>query len=160
VGHPVPLVAGVQQRPGRDAAAKILRADFTDDRDDYVMDLRSAYPVPGLKKLTRSFAFLRPGAGTLTITDEFGMEKPGMFESALTTYSAWKQTGPDTLVFEKGGERLTAGIQVTRGSVTIREEKIEEGGISFTRIGIRMNEPLAAGAMKITFSPAVPANGG
>ena len=44
-GHPVPRVAGQLQQTGRQAAAKVLKTEFTDKADTLVMDISSAYAV-------------------------------------------------------------------------------------------------------------------
>ena len=67
-GHPVPRVAGKLQSPGRQAAAKILKTEFTDAKDTLVMDIRSCYDVPELTKLVRTFVFSREGRGSLTVS--------------------------------------------------------------------------------------------
>ncbi len=69
-GHPVPRIADTLQKTGRDAAAKVLKAELTDRADRLALDLRSAYPVPGLEKMERTFVFSRQGRGSLAVTDE------------------------------------------------------------------------------------------
>ena len=70
-GHPVPVVAGKLQRPGKDAKAILVAHNFTDAADTLVMDLRSLYEVQGLKTLQRTFVYTRSGEGSLTVTDDF-----------------------------------------------------------------------------------------
>jgi len=70
-GHPVPVVAGKLQRAGAEARAVIVAKSFTDEADTYAMDLRSAYEVPELQVLQRSFVYDRTGTGSLTVTDTF-----------------------------------------------------------------------------------------
>ena len=75
-GHAVPRVAGRLQETGRQAAAKILKTDFTDQADTLLMDISSAYKVEGLKKLERTFVFSRAGAGKLTVSDAVEFDEP------------------------------------------------------------------------------------
>ena len=75
-GHSVPLVAGKMQDAGAKAKAVTLKTDFTDAQDTLVFDIRSAYSVPSLQKLTRTYVFSRAGAGSLTVTDDVAFSKP------------------------------------------------------------------------------------
>jgi hypothetical protein len=63
-GHSVPLVAGKMQEAGAKAKAVTLQTDFTDAQDTLAFDIRSAYAVPSLQKLTRTYVFSRQGAGS------------------------------------------------------------------------------------------------
>ncbi|AHF91451.1 heparinase [Opitutaceae bacterium TAV5] len=85
-GHPVPRVAGKLQRTGRDARAKTVRNEFSDTRDIWEIDITSAYDVPGLDRLTRTFIFDRTGPGRLEILDRVAFRKdsaPRTFDTAL-----------------------------------------------------------------------------
>jgi beta-glucanase (GH16 family) len=125
-GHSVPLVAGRMQDAGAQARAIPLKTDFTDERDALAFDIRSAYSVEGLQKLTRSYVFSREGAGSMTVTDEVAFSSPESFETALITLGQWKQTGPDTLRIEDG----PAAIDV----------RIDTGGIDFKIVATELNE--------------------
>ncbi|HRJ48740.1 MAG TPA: heparinase II/III family protein, partial [Opitutaceae bacterium] len=84
-GHPVPRVAGKLQEAGPEWRARVLTKEFSADTDRMVLDLRSAYDVPTLRKLEREFLYYRRGAGSLTITDRVEFAAPAAFESALIT---------------------------------------------------------------------------
>jgi len=114
-GHSVPLVAGKMQDAGAKAKAVTLKTDFTDARDTLAFDIRSAYSVESLQKLTRTYIFSREGAGSMTVTDEVAFSKPENFETALITLGRWKQTGPNTLRIEDGPEAIN--VQVDTGGV-------------------------------------------
>ncbi|MGW3950244.1 heparinase II/III domain-containing protein [Streptomyces sp. NPDC004752] len=66
-GHSVPLVHGRPQRPGRDSAARVLRAHRRDDGSYLELDLTAAYDTG--TGVCRAFAW-KPD-GTLEITDTF-----------------------------------------------------------------------------------------
>ena len=151
--HPVPLPAGHEQVPGRDAAAKILKTDFTDASDLFVMDIAPAYKAPEVTKLVRSFTYSREGAGSLTVRDDFAFSSPQTFEISLTTHGQWKQVAPDTLDFQAGAETLRATIQAP-GEFTVTAETIEENAPPFTRLGIKLKDPLQSGSVTVTFRPA------
>ncbi|EHQ29331.1 hypothetical protein [Mucilaginibacter paludis] len=151
-GHPVPLVAGIQQQPGAAAQAKILSANFSDKQDEFVMDISSAYPVPALSKLTRAFTYSREGAASLSVTDDFRFTESKPFEIALITRARWKQIAPDQIEFDGQKEKMIATIKTTGGTFAIKSETIEENAPAFTRIGIVLN-PAVAGSVTVTFKP-------
>lgn len=82
-GHPVPLVAGQMQQTGAKARAVVLQADLGDETETLRLDLKSAYPVPDLRLLERTFVYSRAGEGSLTVTDRVEFANPQAFESAL-----------------------------------------------------------------------------
>jgi len=94
-GHPVPRINGTLQKTGDDAKGVVIAKSLTDEEDMFVMDFSSAYPVEGLKQLTRTVFFNRedeepngmthPG-GQLLVVDKAEQENAGTFESALITF--------------------------------------------------------------------------
>ncbi|MCL2118020.1 MAG: hypothetical protein FWH27_06285 [Planctomycetaceae bacterium] len=94
-GHPVPRINGTLQKTGGDAKGVVIAKSFADDEDMLAMDFSSAYPVEGLKQLTRTVFFNRtddeangvkhPG-GQLMVIDKAELEQPGTFETALITF--------------------------------------------------------------------------
>src|SRR6185436_1952089 len=68
-GHDVPVVAGKLQRAGKDAKALVLRTEFTEGQDTLTLDIKSAYTVPTLKRLHRTFVFQRDKP-SLSVRDE------------------------------------------------------------------------------------------
>ncbi len=125
-GHSVPLVAGKMQDAGAKAKAVTLKTDFTEAQDTLVFDLRSAYSVESLKKLTRTYVFSRVGAGSMTVTDEVASSKPESFETALITLGQWRRIDPGTLRIEDG----PAAIDV----------RIDTGGVDFEVVPTEINE--------------------
>ena len=79
--HPVPVVDGQLQGTGREFAAKIVRTDFTDAKDEIVFDLTAGYPVKTLKRLVRTFIFDR-AAKRFTVRDEVEFSEPTAFAEA------------------------------------------------------------------------------
>ncbi|NIL99269.1 MAG: heparinase, partial [Planctomycetales bacterium] len=84
-GHPVPRVAGNLQLSGRQAAAEVLKTEFTEQTDTIVLDLRKAYAAGQLRKLQRTFIFSRQQRGRLTVVDEAQFDNPQDFGTALIT---------------------------------------------------------------------------
>jgi hypothetical protein len=152
-GHPVPLVAGLQQMPGPKAKATIVTSKFADAEDTFAMDFKAAYPVTDLTKLLRTFVYNRTGTGSLTVKTEFSFSSPEAFEDAITTHFAWKQIAPDTLEFENGGEKLDAVISAP-GPFTITTDEIDDVAPPAARIGIKLNQPMTQGTITIVYKPA------
>ncbi len=153
-GHPVPRVAGRDQRAGRSAAARILRTEFSDERDVFAMDITAAYEVPELRSLVRTFEHVRAPEPALVIADEWTADAPVQFETAITTRSSWRQERPLLLILDAGeGRRVQIAIEAPSGGVRVESEKIEEDCLPFERIAIRVVEPAAAGRVVLRCSP-------
>lgn len=67
-GHSVPIVAGAHQRAGAEARA-VVREVLT-DAGRMLVDITSAYEVPGLTSVTREFVLQ---GGELRVTDRFSL---------------------------------------------------------------------------------------
>ena len=155
-GHPVPRVAGALQRPGRDAEGKVLTADFTDKEDRYIIDLKACYDVKTLKRLVRTFTFSRVGRGSLTVVDEATFDKPEAFETALVTYSKWKENGPNRLLVGEGQQAVE--VEIDGGGVPVKIEPTElkedlPGKRVPTRIGIVLTKPTTKPQITLTIRP-------
>jgi hypothetical protein len=155
-GHAVPVVAGQLQRAGAEAQARVLRAEFSDAQDTLALDIRSAYKVPGLQRLDRTFVYQRAAPASLTVRDEVSFSKPESFQTALVTWGKCKQISPNELV-----------LTDTEGSVKV---KIETGGAAFSiaseslnedlpnhqkplRIGISLSQPVQNAVVTMTIMP-------
>ncbi|MBR4170980.1 MAG: hypothetical protein IKR48_04955 [Kiritimatiellae bacterium] len=154
-GHPVPVVGGKLQKTGRNAAAKIVRTDFTDKKDEIVFDYTAAYPVQTLKSLVRTMTFDRENA-TITITDVVALSEPTTFEVPVITYREWKANDDSTLfTFKKTPKsyrRLKMAVQ-TSAPVTFRDEKIENPGhAEITRLGFTFNQPVTNATFTLVYS--------
>jgi hypothetical protein len=150
--QPVPLVAGVQQKVGAQAAAANVTQDFTDARDIFSMEIQSAYPVPGLQKLLRTFVFSREGSGSLSVRDEFAMEQPGAFETALVSHAKWTRPTPDTIAFTNNGETLLAKVAAS-ADWDLTSDTVTEDAPTFYRLAVRLKQPATQGWVNITYSP-------
>ena len=156
-GHPVPMVAGQLQRPGAAAKAVIVAKDFSDQVDRYALDLRSAYEVPALQALTRTFVYDRAGAGALTVTDEFAFSSAESFGSALVTYGQWQQISPSELLISRNQEAVKVTIETGGLPFTITSDVIKEENHSKTqptRLGINLTGPQIKGKVVFTITPA------
>jgi len=134
-GHPVPLVAGTEQRAGLDAKAVLVEKKFDNMKDEILLDITSAYDVPSLQKLERLFEYDRSGKGTVKITDNYTYDKAELFETAIITRSKWEQTAYNKILLEQSGESMEIIIS-SDNDLNITSEVISEGGIPYTRISI------------------------
>jgi hypothetical protein len=150
-GHPVPLVAGEQQFPGKEAKAKIIRKSFSEKKDLFVMDIASAYKVEGLK-LVRFFTFDRRKQGKLIVRDEFSFAKPESFETALTTRAKCSETGKGKIEFSGERNKMVATIKAP-GEYEIGYETIQGDFTEYTRVVIRLKDPVKKGVIEIEFMP-------
>ena len=159
-GHPVPVVAGQLQRPGRDAKAVLVASNYTAAADMLAMDLHSAYAVNELQTLKRTFVYTRIGEGSLTVTDDFAFSTPQTFGSALITYGQWKQLSAHELLISVGREAVKVAIDTGSALFEVVAETIKEENHSKTqptRIGINLTSPQAEGHVVFTI---VPSSGG
>jgi hypothetical protein len=156
LGHPVPRVAGKLQKAGREAAAQVLKTDFADTADTFVLDIRSAYDVKELQRLQRTFVFSRDGAGQLTVTDDVQFTKPQEFGTALVTFSKWRQVGEDQLVIGEGAEAVRVKIATDGAKFRLQPEEIHEdlhGKHIPIRIGIDLTEPVTQARVTVSVKP-------
>lgn len=152
-GHPVPLVAGIEQKAGDQARARVTDTVFTPEKDVITLDIAAAYDVPGLKKLERTMAYNRSGAGSISFTDAFEYAQPAAFETAISTRAQWKQTSDSTLSLTRGNEKMTVSFSSPGNNLVLRSEEITEGGKPYSRIGIAVARPVAAGQIIVTYKP-------
>ena len=151
-GHPVPLAGGQQQAPGAASMAKILYNKFSDSVDVLSMDIASAYPLPGIKKLERKFVYDRSLAGTFTVADEFEFDSTRSFETAVITRANYTISPAGNIVFSTDNGILNAVIQTGGQPFTITKETITEEKPAFDRIAIRLTHPAMAGRITVIFT--------
>jgi len=154
-GHPVPVVAGQLQRPGKDARAEVLATDFADEADMLQFDLSAAYEVPALEELTRTFVYSRAGAGSLTVTDRVRFAEPRTFETALITRGEWIALDDGVLLVYDFSEAVEVRIISQGADFTIGAEEIRENArVQPTRLGIKLTEPVTAASIEVTITPS------
>lgn len=156
LGHAVPVVGGHLQREGAQAKAVVLRTDFTDAADTLVLDLRSAYPAPALRKLERTFVYRRSGAQGLTVRDDVSFGEPKSFESALVTWGRWRQVEANALVLEDSGGAVRVKIDTGGVPFAVSSEPLNEnlpGGRKPVRIAISLTSPVRDAAVAFEITP-------
>jgi hypothetical protein len=153
-GHPVPLAAGRMQSAGSAFAARVLKQDFTPERDMLVLDLRGAYEVPELEKLERTFVFDR-AARRIEVADVFAFARPEAFEVALVTGEQFRIVDDRTIEFFNADYRLRLTIAAEPGPVKITAAPLTakplESNFRPVRIAVTLASPAAAGSIKQTF---------
>lgn len=172
-GHPVPRVAGMLQRTGAKAKAVTVCNDFSDTEDAWEIDLTSAYDVPELERLTRTFVFRREGGGSLEIVDRVRFRAgatPQSFGSAIVLRGKQAREAVDVqaqrFVVREGREGVVisyaaeeAGGGGRRVGLVVHEEPIM--GIvpgqapTGTRVGIDFAEPVREGILRVLIVPEV-----
>ncbi len=153
-GHPVPVIAGVLQKEGAKSVAKILKADFTPTADTVTMDITSAYPVPALKSLQRTFVYSRQNTGSLTVTDRVENSSPQTFGTALLTLGSWQQQPDGSLMIYDVEDALKVEIDTGGLPFTVKAEEVhEEASTTATRLGINLNNPVASATVTLKITP-------
>jgi hypothetical protein len=158
-GHPVPRVAGNLQQTGRRAAARIVSTRFGEKEDALVLDIRSAYRVPELQKLERTFVFSREGGGRLTITDEAEFSSPQEFETALITTSPWRALdGKNRLAVGSGPAAVAVAADAGDEELSVDATEIKEDthGRPPTRLGLRLARPVTRVKVRMEIVPLEP----
>jgi len=155
-GHAVPVIGGQLQRTGADARAVVRRADFRDEEDALVLDLSSAYSVPELKSLQRTFVFRRGKAAALTVRDEATFSEPKGFETALITWGTWKKLSENELLLSDEDGTVRVNIDTGGEPFKISEERLNEDVPTRTkplRLAITLSSPVKAAAVTLTVTP-------
>jgi len=158
-GHPVPLVNGrvqviadtlVSSRIWK-SRNRLLYSMFSNARDELLFDLTPAYNDPTLLNLTRAVVYNRQSRGLVEITDSVSFSTPGSFETALIAIFQWTQTSPDSGFFWLNSTtKIYARVSCP---FAFRLTSTREGdyGVDFTRIGIRLNNPVTSASVRVTF---------
>jgi hypothetical protein len=152
-GHPVPRVAGQLQRTGREAQARVLEATFTDTADTLKLDLKSAYDVPELETLERTFVYSREGEGALTVTDHVVYTAPQAFGTALVTCGSYREIAPGELNVYDFDEAVRVQVEASAGFAVQGEEIHEDTSRVPTRIGLDLTQPVTEAAITVRITP-------
>ena len=115
------------------------------------MDITSAYTLPSLKQLVRTFTYDRTPKGYITVKDAFAFDSEGKFETALITRNSWKKIGENTLMITGKKEKLKVTITASKGTFSISDEVIDEGPKPYTRIAIKLNDAAVNGFVTLKF---------
>lgn len=155
-GHAVPVVAGQLQKSGLEARANILRTDFTAAADTLVVDMTSAYAVSALTKLERTFEYRRGENAGLTVRDQVDFNQANTFETALITWSDWKQISNHELLLTDAKGAVRVKIDTGGEAFKLNAEIINEDVATPkkpTRLGIALASPVKDATVTISILP-------
>ncbi|AKJ64649.1 heparinase II/III domain-containing protein [Kiritimatiella glycovorans] len=156
-GHPVPVVAGQLQRRGRKAAGRVVRSDFTDERDTLIVDMTAAYAAESLETLERTFILDRTGKGAFTVSDHVEFAVPDHFETAVIFQGRKIDQAAGDFVLVHEDSLLRVRIDAGGLPFTTRKQRIEEDHKvpgPLRRLGIRLEEPVEEAVVTVRIQPA------
>jgi hypothetical protein len=156
-GHGVPVIDGRLQREGREAAARVVRRDFTPEADTWALDLSACYDSPKLVSLEREFRYVRDAADPrVEITDRVVFREAATYAHAFMTLGAWEQRDERTLAFTHGRNTLVASLEAS-AHFTISEDRLEgqnlPNKLRATRVGVDLAEPVLTAEFRVVFRP-------
>lgn len=153
-GHPVPRVGGALQHYGADWQTRVVAKEFTPEVDRLVLDLRNAYDVPALQRLTREFVFDRRGEGSLTIVDRVEFGAPTEFETALITCGRVTVDGT-TIKIQDQEAALEIAVNGEGAAIEFVADTINQPPHP-TRLAVRCREKVLAATIAMVIRPARP----
>ena len=158
-GHPVPRIDNTLQSKGREFEGKIIATEFTENHDRVVMDIKSAYDIPGLKALVRKMENNKSVQGAISITDEFTLSSPVEYGVAIMTLSDYEIVNDNTVMLKTEKQTLKAEVFSDDGELVIKDELVpvkhlREGGLAY-RIGVDFVEPIAEGSLTVKYTPVL-----
>jgi len=156
-GHALPVIAGQLERAGANARGEILETNFTAATDTFKLDYRSAYAVPTLRKLERTFVFQRGKAPSLEVSDDVEFSQPENFETALVTWGKIKKVDANTIRITDGKSGVLVAIDTQGRSFHLKKETIHEDVDTKrlpVRIGIALDDKISGGVVTLKITPA------
>jgi hypothetical protein len=155
-GHAVPVVAGQLQQVGASAKAVVRRADFSDAEDTLALDIRSAYAVPELHQLDRTFVFHHAKPASLTVRDEVVFSAPKTFETALITWGEWKKVSDNELLLTDDAGAVRLKIDTNGKPFQVTSETLNENVTTRkkpVRVAIALTSPVQRAEVSLTLTP-------
>lgn len=150
IGHPVPLVNGVEQHESLDAKGITIDTLFSEKQDRIAYDIKSGYNIPELKSLIRIMDYYRGEETSVVIKDVFEATTPIDFETAITTRSIVNVENNKIYLISSDKK-----IEVTVESstpITITQSVIADYAmVPFKRIAININEKCKSGWIKLIY---------
>lgn len=150
-GHPVPCIDGIQQAVATKVKPIVLRATQSDKQDNFLIDMRPAYPsVKNMSMLERDYLFNRE-TRTISVEDRFSATENKKFETAIVLTGTFKTSDTTTVELINDKQSIQARV-VASAPVELVPEKLPNFGSEFTRIAVRFKEPLQKGSIKIVYT--------
>jgi glucose/arabinose dehydrogenase len=116
------------------------------------MDITPAYSVPNLKQAIRTMHYSRTNDGSVELADQFDIAGPADIVESIPTHGTMKQIDAKTLQIDYQGEQLRITIDAP-STFTITQDKVDDMGNPFTRIGATMHLDKSAKVV-MHFKPA------
>jgi hypothetical protein len=155
LGHPVPVVAGKQQLAGAAAKSVMLHTSVGDEQEVITLDLTACYDVPELKKLTRTFSFLRKEQ-RIEIVDRVEFSEARTFGTAFVTNSSWEERAPGAFTVSDGSAALDVLVETDAGELITNTQPVtaprQKPGIAPTRLGFELREPARVAQIRATIT--------
>ena len=152
-GHPVPVVDGALQREGVAFKAKVLRTEFSDERDTIEYDLTQGYKTANLKSLVRKVVFDRKN-NMVEVEDDVEFVKPSSFEVPIVTYrNCDGDVASGKFVLRHPAEGRSLEVAISSSSPFVfRDEKIDNPGLpAVRRLGFALVAPTEKAVFKIAY---------
>ena len=160
-GHSVPRLAGMLQRGGEDSVSKVVKQNFTDDVEDYSLDLTSVYDKKRKKisKYIRNYRFSRAKEVFFEVEDCVEYTSPQAFESALILFEDPKKGGKNEWIFGgETGSAVSCKIDTELVPYQTKVDVINEdylGKIKPKRWSISIESPMKSVKVTLRFTPQV-----
>ena len=128
-GHAVPYPAGTLQAGGKAYGAKVLKTEFTDERDAIVLDLTGTYTNANVTSVRRALVYDRAKA-VVTIEDRVTFARPAAYESPVSTYGTVTKSAEDAFVLTRtdANRKLTRSLNLKVDALGRRARRAAEGG--------------------------------
>ena len=121
------------------------------------MDIKKAYEIPVLEKLTRTMKNNKTGEGTIMIKDEYSASISIAFETAVMVNIDYEIVDDNRRILRSENQKVQVEIDSEEGNVKIIDELVpvdylSEGGPAY-RIGVVFAEPLKKKSIIINYTP-------
>ena len=162
-GHPVPVLNGALQSPGRQFAGKLVKTEFAPERDTLAFDICGAYKIDDAKasSAVRTFTYDR-AAKRVTISDSIAFNGNGTVSVPIVTFGTLKPAGGKgsyllEVPAKKGEKPLAAKVEISVKGADwkMEEERIENPNRTPpSRFAVTLSEPVASAEVTVAFTPA------
>lgn len=149
-GHPVPVVNNTLQSDGFEYTVEMIRSESNKRGFSIEYDLKGAYNLPGLIKLTREITYEKNN-DALVVKDSFAATSPITFETPIITESK-PIKGEDYWTFDVDGREFVMELISSAPAKTSRSE-IKNNYKNLHRTGILIYEPVTEGQIVYRIRP-------
>ena len=134
----------------------VIQTSFSVDYDTISFDLKSVYPTPSLLTLTRTNTYHRtPGRQSVIIQDKVKFNSPTNYSFGIPSKNGfWNllNASSNSLTGKFTVSRVSLNVRVnSTNSFTFDVKTKTELGLTYTRLGISMINPIMEDLITITF---------